>query len=129
MPNIYLPGTVTIPSALLLISATRANPMVITVSIGNSAQAFSFIPGMAVKLVVPRAYGMIQADGLVGIIQAVNGLDLTLNINSSGFDEFVIPSGNISAPASICPAGSRNLQYNNGTSESVPFQSLNDVGN
>lgn len=103
--------------------------MVITVAIGNtSTEANTYIVGMAVRLFVPVTYGMIQANNLVGTIIAINGSDFSLNINSSGFDPFVIPSGNVEQPATIAPSGSRNLEYNNQTSK-VPFQSLNNIGN
>ena len=83
---------------------------------------------MAVKLFVPVTYKMIQANNLVGTITAINGADFTLNLDSSQFDAFVIPSGNAETPASISPFGSRNLEYNNLT-DNVPFQSLNNIGN
>ncbi len=65
---------------------------------------------------------------LVGTITAINGLDFTLNLDSSLFDAFVVPSGNTTQPASIAPYGSRNLEYNNFT-KNLPFQSLNNLGN
>jgi hypothetical protein len=71
---------------------------------------------------------MIQANNLVGTITAINGLNFTLNLDSSLFDPFVIPTGNVEQPATIAPFGSRNLQYNNQT-DLVPFQSLNNIGN
>ncbi len=71
---------------------------------------------------------MYQANGLVGTITAISGSDFTLDIDSSQFDTFTVPSGNEEQPATISPAGSRNYQYNN-TSKLVPFQALNNVGN
>jgi hypothetical protein len=130
MPNQYLPPVIQIPSSLIITAITQASPMVITVAIGNfSTEANTYIVGMLVKLFVPQSYGMYQANGLTGTITAINGSNFTLNINSSQFDAFVIPSGNAETPASISPAGSRNLQYTNGTNLSVPFQSLNNIGN
>ena len=103
--------------------------MQVTAGIGNPAsEANTYIPGMAIKLTVPITYGMFQANGLVGTITAVNGLVFTLNIDSSLFDPFVAPTGNTEQPSSFAPNGSRNLEYNNLTSD-VPFQSLNNIGN
>lgn len=129
MANQYLPGVITIPSSLLIVGATQSLPMVVTVAVGNSTTAANtYIVGMAVRLLVPKTYGMYQANGKVGTILAINGLDFTLSIDSSLFDPFVIPSGNVETPASLSPNGSRNLQYDNSTLD-VPFQSLNNIGN
>jgi len=129
MPNQYLPGVIQIPSSLVITNITQSSPMIITVAIGNStSEANTYIVGMAVRLFVPQTYGMYQANNLVGTITAINGLDFTLNLDSSQFDAFVVPSGNVIQPSTISPNGSRNYQYNN-TSGKVPFQSLNNIGN
>lgn len=129
MANNYLPPVIQIPSSLLITAITRSAPMVITVEIGNpTTEANTYIVGMNVRLQVPRPYGMYQANGLVGTILGINSNDFVLSLDSSGFDSFVIPSGNVEQPASIAPFGSRNLQYNNSTGK-VPFQSLNNIGN
>lgn len=104
--------------------------MVIGVAVQNTTtEANTYIVGMAVRLMVPQTYGMYQANNLIGTITAINGLNFTLNLDSSLFDAFVVPSGvTVEQPATIAPNGSRNLQYNNQTNE-VPFQSLNNIGN
>lgn len=130
MPNIYLPGVVTIPSALQITAITKASPMVVTLATPDPVtEANTYIVGMAVKLNVPISYGMYQANNLIGTITAISGLNFTLNIDSSQFDAFVAPSGSSGVqPATISPNGSRNLEYNNKTAE-VPFQSFSNIGN
>lgn len=129
MANQYLPPVIQIPSSLEIEAITQSSPMVITVSIENTTtEANTYIVGMAVRLFVPQTYKMFQANNLVGTIIAISGLNFTLNLDSSQFDAFVVPSGNVAQPASIAPFGSRNLQYNNSTGQ-VPFQSLNNIGN
>jgi hypothetical protein len=130
MANQYLPPIIAIPSSLLITNITQSAPMIVSVQVGNvSTEAKTYIVGMAIKLFVPQTYGMYQANNLVGTIISINGSDLTLNLDSSLFDEFVIPSGiRIEQPATISPNGSRNYEYNN-TSRVVPFQSLNNIGN
>lgn len=129
MTNQYLPPVIQIPSALLITNITKSCPMIVSVAVGNATtQANTYIIDMAIRLFVPYTYNMHQANGLVGTITAINGLDFTLNIDSSQFDSFIIPSGNVEQPASIAPNGSRNLQYDNRT-DLVPFQSLNNIGN
>lgn len=129
MPNQYLKPVIQIPSTLNIIAITQSSPMIITVEIGNSTtEANTYIIGMAVKLFVPQTYKMYQANNLIGTITNINGSNFTLNIDSSQFDPFVIPAGNVEIPATLTPYGSRNLQYNNFTNN-VPFQSLNNIGN
>lgn len=125
--NTYLPGTIQIPSALLITAITKAFPMVVTVSVQTEKASDTYIVGQLVRLTVPITYGMFQADKLTAQITAIDGLDLALDIDSRGFDTFAIPPSG-EQPASLAPAGSRNLQYDNTTTQ-VPFQSLNNVGN
>jgi hypothetical protein len=126
--NAYLVGTIQIPSSLLITSITNAYPMVVTVSVDVYTASNTYIVGQLVKIVVPNPYRMIQADGLIGQILAINGLQFNLDIDSRQFDAFVIPSGNVEQPSSLSPAGSRNLQYSNQTNQ-VAFQSLDNRGN
>ena len=129
MPNQYLPPVILIPSSLLITNITQSAPMIVSVAIGNpTTKANTYLVGMAIRLFVPVTYKMIQANNLVGTIIAINGLNFTLNLDSSQFDAFVIPTGNVEQPATIAPNGSRNLEYNNQT-DLVPFQSLNNIGN
>ena len=129
MVNQYLKPNITIPSSLNITAITQSSPMVVTAEIANpTTEVNTYIVGMAVRLMVPKSYGMYQANNLVGTIIALNGLVFTLNIDSSQFDPFVIPSGTGETPASLAPSGSRNLQYNNNTN-AVPFQAYDNIGN
>lgn len=101
--------------------------MVVSVSVNAVTESNTYITGQLVRLTIPYLYGMQQANGLVGQIIIIGVGTLTLNIDSSGFDPFAIP-GSGEMPASLAPAGSRNLEYNNTTTQ-VPFQSLNNIGN
>ncbi len=124
--NEYLPPVIAIPSALEITAITRAFPMVVTTT-ANSDQSNTYIAGQLVRLNIPRSFGMWQANGLTGQITSVNGSDLSLNIDSSLFDAFVVPSG-AQQVANLSPSGSRNLQFSNNTTF-IGFQSLNDIGN
>lgn len=132
MPNQYLPGVNTIPNSLLISSITNSAPMQVTTTLANNApnpRVNTYVVGMAVRLFVPISYGMYQANGLIGKIVAINGNTFSLNIDSSQFDVFSIPSSpTAETAASLSPYGSMNLQYNNNT-DNVPFQSLNNIGN
>lgn len=126
--NTYLPGTIVTPSSLLITAITQAYPMAITASVNSVTASNSYFPGQLIRLIIPPAYGMQQADGLTGKILAINGLVFSVDIDSTLFDAFSVPSGNVTKPASFSPAGSRNLEFNNSTNN-VPFKSLNNVGN
>lgn len=127
MANQYLPGVIQIPSALLITAITQAAPMVITFTVPSTGSN-SYVLGQVVRLTVPNSYGMFQANGLTGKIIGLGMSTMTLNIDSSGFDPFVIPPSGAETPASLAPSGSQNLQFSNFT-ETVPFQSLNNIGN
>jgi hypothetical protein len=127
MANEYLPGVIQIPSTLIITAITQSAPMNITFSVPSTG-ANTYVLGQLVRLTVPVTYGMYQANGLTGKIITLGINSMSLNIDSSLFDTFVIPSGNVETPASLSPAGSQNYQFNN-TSSQVPFQSLNNIGN
>lgn len=123
--NTFLPPTIVIPGSLLISNITQSNPMVITII---DSPRNSYIIGQLVVLTVPSTYGMFQANNLTGQIIAINGLNFSVNIDSSLFDVFVIPPNFVPQPASLAPGGSRNLQFDNFTNKE-PFQNLNNRGN
>lgn len=84
-----------------------------------------YVIGQLVFLTVPASYGMIQANNLTGQITAVIGQDFSVDIDARGFDAFVTPATYQPQPASLGPAGSRNI-YN---SLSEPFHSNGNTGN
>src|SRR4029077_7056628 len=127
MANQYLPGVIQIPSMLLITGITQSFPMVVTFTVPSTG-ANTYRINQLVRLVVPRTWGMYQANGLTGRIISVNDTTMSLDINSTYFDAFVDGSSSSETPASLSPAGSQNLEYNNTTGK-VPFQSLNNIGN
>lgn len=126
--NTYLAGTIQIPSSLNIVAITNSYPMVVTAIVNPVTEANTYIIGQVVRLQVPISYGMFQANNLQGQILDINGLNFSLDIDSTLFDVFSVPSGNVQQPASLAPSGSRNLQFNNNSGQ-VPFQSLNNIGN
>jgi hypothetical protein len=114
-----------IPGRLLITGITNSFPMQVTFT--NSIYN-SYVVGQKVCLTVPASYGMIQANELTAQIIAINSNVFSLNVDSTGFDRFVTPTTYQPQPASLSPAGSQNLIFNNGDSF-VPFQSLNNEGN
>lgn len=125
--NTYLPPTIQIPSALSILAITQANPAVVTVN-ASSNQMNTYIPGQVIKFTVPFTWGMWQIDGKSLTILAVNGQQLTVNVNTINFDAFVTPPQGSFGPATIAPSGSMNLQFSNSTNQ-IGFQSANNTGN
>jgi hypothetical protein len=97
------------PQFQYLTAITQANPMVATIEAG----ATQYIPGMLIHFSVPASYGMVQADQITGLITAINGLNITVNVDASQFFPFVLPDPtSIPTPtqrATISPAGCRNI--------------------
>ncbi len=123
----YLAPVIAIPSALEISAISRAFPCVITAS-PNSDQTNTYIPGQLIRLNVPRSFGMWQIDGKTVQITAVSGSNITVPLDSTNYDAFVIPASTAEQPASLSPAGSRNLTLGNNTIQ-VPFQNLSNTGN
>jgi hypothetical protein len=82
-----------------------ASSAVVTLSVTHGLAV-----GDMVRLSVPAAFGMIQADGLQGKVTAVSTANntVTLDIDSSAFDAFVFPaSASAGSPALLLPFGSK----------------------
>lgn len=125
--NQYLPGVIQIPSALLITSITQNYPATIGFSVPDTGSN-TYVPNQLVKLTVPKTWGMFQANGLVVKILSVGSSSMIVDMNSTYFDAFVDGSSTSETPASLAPAGSRNLEFDNTTNQ-VPFQSLDNIGN
>ncbi len=125
--NVYLPGVIQIPSALTITAITQAYPMVITFSVNAVTESDTYVPGQLVRLNIPYGYGMQQAAGMTALILDTSPTTLSVNINSTNYDPFSVPSTG-TMPASLSPAGSQNLPFNNSTNQ-IAFQSLNNIGN
>lgn len=129
MPNLYLPPVITTPSSLEITSISQSFPAVITVEIANtSTEANTYQSGQLIRITIPFPFGMQQMANKTAQIVGVNGLDISVDVDSTNFDPFVIPSSTGEASPTIAPSGSRNVEFNNNTGE-IPFKSLNNVGN
>jgi hypothetical protein len=105
-------GPLFYPSALTISSITAANPMVV-----STTTAHGLTVGQNVKLVVPDAYGMSQANNLDGVITAVNSTtSFTIGaLNSSAFTAFAYPTAGgatfvANSPAQVIPRGAGPTQ-------------------
>jgi hypothetical protein len=126
--NTFLPPSPVIPMFLNVVSVSQSNPMVVTVSTPNQ-----YLINQLVYFSIPYDYGMQQLNGVTAEIIGVDATNLifSMALDSSGFDPFVIPPTGIFyiRPATVSPAGSRNLSNFNVSIQSVPFHSQGNFGN
>lgn len=127
MANQFLPGVIQIPSMLLVTNITQAYPAVVTFTVPDNSSN-TYREGQLVRFTVPRSWGMYQANGVTARIMSVSDPAMMIDLDTTYFDTFVDGSATSETPASIAPAGSRNLIYSNLTRQ-VPFQSLNNIVN
>lgn len=91
------------PSVRCIASITNSNPALIT-----TTNDHLYFDGMIVRLVIPPACGMQQADKLTGEITCTGATTFTINIDTSLFDAFSVPvlaNPHIDTNAMILPIG------------------------
>lgn len=76
------------PGARVITKITAANPAVVTFAVKHD-----FVVGEKITMRVPADFGMVQMDGLVATITAVDATlnTVTLNIDASAFTAFAFP--------------------------------------
>lgn len=115
-----------IPFNCPVVSVTQANPCVVTTSVNHS-----FVVGQEVFFVIPPQYGMTQLDSLTyatangtpqrAYVTAVGARTITLNLNSTAFTAFALPTSAVAAlgvsQAQVMAIGDANTGY---TGPTVP---------
>lgn len=102
-PNIWT------PSRNYITAITKASSAVVTMSVTHN-----YIVGQYITFEVPSAFGMVEMNGLTGLVTAINTTNntITVNINSSAFTTFAFPAST-AVPvtfAQTVPAGDAALQ-------------------
>jgi len=98
------PGPLYYPQRTTITGITAANPIVITTATNHGLTV-----GQQVRILVPSAFGMTQANNLQGLVTAVTSTTLTIGgISSSAFTAFAWPAVTSLpfTPAQIVPIGS-----------------------
>lgn len=106
MPNYYAnPNPIFQPAMRLITAITNANPAVVTTSFANQ-----FITGTIVRLDIPPACGMQQANQLMGAISVISPTTFSITIDTTQFDVFSIPIFNpsINTAAQVVPFAELN---------------------
>jgi len=74
-------------------------------------QNHGFVIGNEVTFQIPPQWGMFQLNGMSGFVTAITSNTITVNINTSNFNAFVVPGSTNLSPAQIIPAGDANFGY------------------
>lgn len=120
MPNYYAnPRPIFQPAMRLISAITNAYPAVVTTTFDNQ-----YITGTIVRLDIPAACGMRQANQLMGAISVINSTSFSIDIDTTWFDTFAIPvfSANTDSAAQCVPVGSVNDTLLPATQNVLPFR-------
>jgi hypothetical protein len=121
------PNPIFQPAMRLIASITNANPALVTTTF-----AHQYKTGLIVRLDLPLAVGMYQANGMQGVIAVVDATSFYISINTTTFDLFAIPPDptppsppdHINRCAQVVPVGEVNEQLDQATRNVLPFGPL-----
>lgn len=117
------------PRRLFITNISQALQAVVTMSVTSGLSV-----GQIIRLKVPEAFGMLEADGLQGEIVAINtgNNTITLNIDSSGFTAFSFPTSVVAASAVdfplVVPFGDQGQVLAGAQTNVSAFQAILGVG-
>lgn len=75
------------PAMRLIAAITNANPAVVTTTF-----AHLYLTGLIVRLDLPPAVGMPQANGMTGTITVLSPTTFSIDIDTTSFTPFAIPA-------------------------------------
>ena len=106
------------PAMRVIANITNASPAVVTTTINHQ-----YLTGTIVRLIVPKGFGMVQANQLVGTILVLTPTTFAIDINTTNFDAFTLPS---SFPpgyndAQVIPIGEENALLAAATNNVLPY--------
>jgi len=120
MPRCFAdPNPIFKPAMRLIAAISQSDPMVVTTTFPHQ-----YITDTYVRLHVPTADGMPQADGLTGYIVVTSPISFTLPYDSTLFQPFAIP---VMAPphenicAQVIPVGGDNATLLTAVQNTLPF--------
>lgn len=86
------------PAMRLIANITNANHASITTTFDHN-----YLSGSFVRLYIPQACGMFQADKLVGQVSVTGATTFTVDIDTTDFDPFIAPPVQPPPPPPIIP--------------------------
>lgn len=98
------------PTRRYIVNITQAAQAVVTTSVNHL-----YVVGQSVRLYVPAAFGMTQANGLLVNITAVTAGTFTINLDTTAFTAFAFPLAAAVpfTPAMVVPVGEETDQFSN----------------
>lgn len=119
MARFYVDPGPTFERAAKHISAiTNANPAAITTTTDHN-----YGDGDIVRLLIPKAYGMVQADKLTGQVTVTGSDTFEINIDTTNFDTFAVAGPIpwfVSAIAQVIPVGEVAENLGGATQNTLP---------
>ncbi len=119
MPIYYAdPRPIFQPAMRLILSITQANPAVVTTTFPHQ-----YLSGTVVRLDIPQACGMPQANTLTGAISVIDSTSFYIDINTTQFQAFAIPTfqPHVASNAMVIPIGEINETLKAATQNVLPF--------
>lgn len=109
------------PSMRLITAITNANPAAVTTDINHQ-----YVNNTIVRLDIPSAFGMQQANQLTGQITITGATTFTIDIDTTIFQPFVVPSPlppQLISYAQVVPIGSTTgtLDLNPAVKNVLPY--------
>ena len=107
------------PAMRLITDITKDNPAQVTTSFPHQ-----YITGTIVRLDIPPADGMPQADGMTGAIIVTGPTTFTIDLDTTYFEPFAIPnnpSPHTAVCAQVVPIGEVNETLQAATQNVLPY--------
>jgi len=118
--NAYANPRPTFQPAMRLITAiTQTNPAVVTTSF-----AHQYRTGTIVRLYIPAACGMPEANQQTGIVTVLSPTTFSLTIDASTYEPFAVPviaNPHIDTAAQVVPIGEDNATILAATQNVLPY--------
>lgn len=97
------------PAMRVILSITNSFPAIIVTTIdGINPAANDYITGTIVRLDIPTALGMVQADQKTGIVTVINSTTFSIDIDTTYFDPYVVPGLPNRQRGQVVPIGEIN---------------------
>jgi hypothetical protein len=123
MPTCYAQMFPVFQPAMRIITAiANSNPAVVTTSF-----AHQYNTGVIIRLDLPYAVGMQQANGLFAPIVVLSNTTFSIAIDTTLFDSFSIPIDpppSVNTCAMAVPIGESNEFLNSATQNVLPYQAV-----
>jgi hypothetical protein len=111
MSIVAFPYPVYQPAMRIIASVTNAFPATVTTTF-----AHQYLSGTIIRLIIPTGFGMVQANQLYGPINVTGPTTFTIDIDTTFFDAFAVPS---SSPSNF----PLNYQY----AQTIPIGEINSI--